>query len=130
VVLPQPDGPSSVKNSPSRTPSETSSTARTPEKLRATPSMPIAVRSFSLQTVILRRSRLLARASKDDGPYHAACARVEPPRPIILRGSLRSHLRMTGLDRNELRMPYLVLRMISWIFFIVSARLASQASSS
>src|SRR5687768_8463244 len=39
VVLPQPDGPSSVKNSPSRTASETSSMARTAPKVRATPSM-------------------------------------------------------------------------------------------
>src|SRR5574339_1114299 len=39
VVLPQPDGPSSVKNSPSRTASETSSMARTSPKGRATPSM-------------------------------------------------------------------------------------------
>src|SRR5215470_6931941 len=45
VVLPQPDGPSSVKNSPSRTVIETSFTARTPEKLRATPSIVIAVMS-------------------------------------------------------------------------------------
>src|SRR5262245_47104769 len=31
-----------------------------------------------------------------DGRYGAACRRVVPPRPIILRGSLRSRLRMTG----------------------------------
>ena len=43
VVLPQPDGPSSVKNSPSRTAIDTSSTARTVPKLRATPSIVIAV---------------------------------------------------------------------------------------
>src|SRR6185295_14132863 len=43
VVLPQPDGPSSVKNSPSRTAMDTSSTARTVPKVRATPSIVIAV---------------------------------------------------------------------------------------
>src|SRR5256885_4343657 len=43
VVLPQPDGPSSVKNSPSRTAIETLSTARTAPKVRATPSIVIAV---------------------------------------------------------------------------------------
>src|SRR3954465_11271494 len=43
VVLPQPDGPSSVKNSPSRIAIDTSSTAGVPEKLRATPSMLTAV---------------------------------------------------------------------------------------
>ena len=36
---------------------------------------------------------------KDDGPYRATCAHVAPPRPCILRGSLRSHLRMTGLEQ-------------------------------
>src|SRR5687767_12841838 len=39
VVLPHPDGPSRVKNSPSRTASETSSMARTLPKARATPSI-------------------------------------------------------------------------------------------
>src|ERR1043166_8735647 len=43
VVLPQPDGPSRVKNSPSRMASDTPSTARTSPKLRATPSMVMAV---------------------------------------------------------------------------------------
>src|SRR6184192_966819 len=43
VVLPQPDGPNSVKNSPSRMAIDTSSTAGIPEKLRATPSILIAV---------------------------------------------------------------------------------------
>src|SRR5437868_3635539 len=43
VVLPQPDGPSSVKNSPSRTTIDTLSTARTVPKVRATPSIVIAV---------------------------------------------------------------------------------------
>src|SRR5689334_8860655 len=43
VVLPQPDGPSRVKNSPSRAASDTLSTARTVPKLRATPSIVIAV---------------------------------------------------------------------------------------
>src|SRR5256714_13434204 len=56
VVLPQPDGPSSVKNSPSRTAIETSSTARTVPKVRATPSIVIAV---------TRTSRLSARAPDD-----------------------------------------------------------------
>ena len=36
VVLPQPEGPSSVKNSPSRISSETSSTARTVPKRACT----------------------------------------------------------------------------------------------
>src|SRR4051794_38527935 len=43
VVLPQPEGPSSVKNSPSRISIETASTARTAEKLRTTSSIVIAV---------------------------------------------------------------------------------------
>src|SRR5262249_27878713 len=43
VVFPQPDGPSSVKNSPSRTESDTLSTARTVPNVRATPSIVIAV---------------------------------------------------------------------------------------
>ena len=51
VVLPQPDGPSSVKNSPSRTAIDTSSTARTAPKVRATPSMVIAVTPVSGQRV-------------------------------------------------------------------------------
>src|SRR5262249_16386060 len=36
------------------------------------------------------------RASKGDGPGGATCEFAARPRPIILRGSLRSHLRMTG----------------------------------
>src|ERR1043165_4943851 len=44
VVLPQPDGPSSVKNSPSRTEIDTLSTARTVPNVRATPSIVIAVK--------------------------------------------------------------------------------------
>src|ERR1043165_292085 len=56
VVLPQPDGPSSVKNSPSRTAIDTSSTARTVPNVRATPSIVIAV---------TRTSRLSARAPDD-----------------------------------------------------------------
>src|SRR5438128_12560363 len=47
VVLPHPDGPSSVKNSPSRTAIATLSTARTVPKLRATPSIVIAVKRTS-----------------------------------------------------------------------------------
>src|SRR5205085_9514096 len=56
VVLPHPDGPSSVKNSPSRTAIDTSSTARTVPNVRATPSIVIAV---------TRTSRLSARAPDD-----------------------------------------------------------------
>src|SRR4051795_3281925 len=44
VVLPHPDGPSSVKNSPSRTAIDTSSTARTVPKTRAARSIVIAVK--------------------------------------------------------------------------------------
>src|SRR6185295_8130943 len=45
VVLPQPEGPSRVKNSPSPIVIETSSIARTAPKLRATRSIVIAVTS-------------------------------------------------------------------------------------
>src|ERR1043165_980704 len=47
VVLPQPDGPSRVKNSPSRTAIDTLSTARTVPNVRATPSIVIAVTQTS-----------------------------------------------------------------------------------
>src|SRR5256885_16858513 len=45
VVLPQPDGPSSVKNSPSSISSDTSSTARTVPNVRDTWSIEIAVKN-------------------------------------------------------------------------------------
>src|SRR5436305_11424640 len=50
VVLPQPDGPSSVKNSPSAISSETSSTARTVPNERDTWSIEIAVKMPPEQT--------------------------------------------------------------------------------
>src|ERR1043166_4239644 len=56
VVLPQPDGPSSVKNSPSRTAIDTLSTAGTVPNVRATPSIVIAV---------TRTSAISARAADD-----------------------------------------------------------------
>src|SRR4051794_511331 len=62
VVLPQPEGPSSVKNSPSRTAIETASTARTAEKLRATPSIVIAVTPTPL---VASTSLISARTPND-----------------------------------------------------------------
>src|SRR5690242_18840341 len=60
------------------------------------------------------KADLRARPSKDDGPCGAACAPVAPLRPIILRGSLRSRLRMTGtkieLSDEALAPPCAVLR--------------------
>src|SRR5882757_10358279 len=63
VVLPQPEGPSSVKNSPSRMAIDTSSTARTAEKLRTTPSIVIAVTAAPL--VARACSRTSARTPDD-----------------------------------------------------------------
>src|SRR5690348_13112496 len=76
------------------------------------------------------KADLRARPSKDDGPCGAACSLAARPRPIIhqsrvyprlaylmrksaradLRGSLRSRLRMTGLDRTEYALMYPALR--------------------
>src|SRR3990170_3035801 len=60
VVLPQPDGPRRVKNSPSRTASETSSMARTLPKVRATRSMVIPANSASLLDRLLDAIHRLA----------------------------------------------------------------------
>ena len=46
------------------------------------------------------------RISKDDGRCRDACALAAPHGPIILRGSLRSRLRMTGLS---IRMSFPVI---------------------
>src|SRR5207248_4170271 len=81
VVLPQPDGPSSVKNSPSRTASDTSSTARTVPKVRATPSMVIAVtqtpsvsaRAPDQVLDLLRGLRSEEHTSELQSPYDLVC---------------------------------------------------------
>ena len=71
VVLPQPDGPSIVRYSPSLMPSEMSSTATTPpRKVLVTP-------PSSRMCAIAPRA-LLSRPERRDGPAHAMA------RPVVL----------------------------------------------
>ena len=63
VVLPQPEGPSRVKNSPSPTVRSTSSTARTVPKLRLTPEMTIPATQRESWRTSLICSRVLVRFS-------------------------------------------------------------------
>jgi hypothetical protein len=99
-----------VKNSPSRTLSETSSTARTPAKLRATPSMLIAVRGFSVHI------------------YPVMAGLVPAIHALLADAARKTWMPATsaGMTTNN----YRVRRTMSWIFFMVSARLAIQPSSS
>src|SRR5262245_16260590 len=68
VVLPQPDGPSSVKNSPSSILRVTSRTARTEAKDRRAPSMAMLLKAPPLARLLDEVLNLLERLRAHGGP--------------------------------------------------------------
>src|SRR6185437_8442104 len=77
VVLPEPDGPSSVKNSPAATFRSTLSTATTSPYVLRTPATPTSAAKASLEDVEPSFKVFVADRERHEDPDHVA---VEPAR--------------------------------------------------